>query len=251
MPIFFGRKTPSVERIALPAVLLNAGVALIYVAAWLDDGSTHERLMGAGFVLCGAALAWLAPVAGSCWGRATRLRPRARAASRFVLLANLAAVTCGLLLLWAGARTLADGQFAAPGVRDAARHAFGAGVITLLIVGMAQLVAPFFALQRVESRSALLLDHAVFWLLGCAAVLRIASALLLGHMDFDNRMHLSALAGSLAWLGLVLFAVMVVRAARAEPRVKAALGAMAEASANRGAQGKTRASGGGEPGGSA
>ncbi|MBI2765555.1 MAG: hypothetical protein HYX53_06535 [Chloroflexi bacterium] len=227
VPIFFGRRTPPLRRVIVPGVLLNTGVALLYTAAWLDEGGTRERLVGAGFVMSGVALAWLAPVAGSCWGKATRLRPRARAAARFVLLANEMAVLSGVLLAWAGARTLADGGFAAEGVRDAARHAFGAGVLTLLIVGMAQLVAPFFALQRVEPRSVWLLDHGVFWLLAAAAMLRVAAGLLLGHVATEGRMQMAAAAGTLAWLGLVVFAFAVARAVRGESAAKAAIAAAA------------------------
>jgi uncharacterized membrane protein len=140
-----------------------------------------------------------------------------------VLFANRAAVVCGLLLIWAGIRTLGEGQFAAAGVRDAARHAFGVGVITLLIVGMAQLVAPFFALRRAESQRVWLVDHGIFWLLATAAILRVSAGLLLGHVDTDMRMHIAAVAGSLAWAGLVLFAITVFRAVRNEPRIRAAL----------------------------
>ena len=225
VPIFFGRKPPTLRQAIVPGVLLNAGVALLFVAGWMD-GDVRERLIAGGFVLCGAALAWLAPIAGSCWGKATRLRPRARAAARFVLFANLAAVVCGVLLLWDGTRSLADGGYSAPGVRDAARHAFGAGVITVLIVGMARLVAPFFALQRVEPRGRWFTDHGVFWLLATAAVLRLASGLLLGHMDADGRAHLGATAGVLAWLGLVVFAATVIQAVTSESRIKAELAAV-------------------------
>ena len=133
VPIFFGRKTPTLRQVEIiPAAMLNSGVACIFAAGWLD---ANERLMNLGFALAGVALIWLAPRAGSCWGTAKRLRPRARAAARFVLAANLSAVVCGVLLLWA---SLLGGDY---GVHDAARHAFGLGVITMLIVGMAQLVA--------------------------------------------------------------------------------------------------------------
>jgi hypothetical protein len=232
VPIFFGRKTPPLRSIAVPAGLLQAGLLLVFAAAWLDPGETATRLYGAGIAAAGAATAWLAPIAGSIWGRPTRLRPRARAAARFVLAANLSAVLCGVLLAWTGARIAFEGEFVAPGVRDAARHAFGAGVVTLLIVGMAQLVAPFFALRRVESTSAWIVDRGVFWLLASAAVLRVATALLQGHVDADARMHLNAGAGMLAWLGLAFFAFMVFEAIRKEPRIKATLAEAAHAAAS-------------------
>lgn len=222
VPIFFGRAKPSVRRIAAPGLLLNAGIALIFAGGLLDDAGS-ARLSGMGFLLSGAGLTWMAPIGGSCWGKATRLRPRARTAAGFVLFANRAALLCGLLLIWAGARTLGEDEFAAVGVRDAARHAFGVGVITLLIVGMAQLVAPFFALRRVESRGVWLQDHGIFWLLATAAVLRVLSGLLLGHVDAAARMHISAAAGSLAWVGLLIFAVSMLKAVRSESRIKGSL----------------------------
>jgi uncharacterized protein involved in response to NO len=224
VPIFFGRKTPRLGRVAAPGIALNAGVALLFAACWLDAGESHARLTGAGFLLAAGGIAWLAPIAGSCWGTPRRLRPRARAAARFVLAANIAAVLCAVLLAWAGVRTLQEEAFAAPGARDAARHAFGAGVITLLIVGMAQLVAPFFALRRVEGRGRLS-DHAVFAMLVSAALLRVLGGLLTDRLDLEPRMHLNAVAGTLAWLGLALFATTAWRAFRDEPRVAAALAA--------------------------
>jgi hypothetical protein len=223
VPIFFGRKTPRLGGVAAPYISLNAGVGLLFAAAYVDTGETYERLTGAGFVAAGIALAWLAPVAGSCWGRAKRLRPRARAAARFVLFANLSAVVCGALLVAAGVWTLVEGGFAAPGLRDAARHTFGLGVMTMLIVGMAQLVAPFFAVRRLEGRGRWLFEEGVFVLLVAATALRVAAGLLWDEVSIDTRMHLGAIAGTLAWLGLGLFAAMVAGALRAEPRLKAEL----------------------------
>jgi hypothetical protein len=187
------------------------------------DGAISARLAGLGLVLSGTGLLWIAPVAGSCWGKATRLRPRARTSARFVLFANRMAMVCGALLLWAGVRTLVDNDFAAAGVRDAARHAFGVGVITPLIVGMAQLIAPFFALRRVESLGGSLVDHGIFWLLITAAVLRVSVGLMLGHIDTAPRMHASAAAGVFAWIGLLLFASTMLKAIRGESRIKESL----------------------------
>jgi len=223
VPIFYGRKVPSLAKIAVPAMLLNAGVVLIFATGWLDDRTAIARLGGVGLLAAGIGMAWIAPVAGSCWGTPQRLRPRARAAARFVLVANIAAVACGLLMAWAGAQTLAEDGFAGAGARDAARHAFGVGVITMLIVGMAQLLAPFFAMQRADRGSAWLQEHGIFWLLALATLIRMSAGLLRGTIDSDIRMHINATSGVLAWLALVSFAYVVARAVRGEPRVKAAI----------------------------
>ena len=225
VPVFFGRKTPSVRAVAVPGVAFNAGTALILLSLLDLSTAANERLLGAGLLLAGAAVAWLAPVAGSCWGTAHRLRPRARAASRYVLAANIASAFGGLLLVWAGAASLVTGELELFGFRDTARHAFGLGMITMLIFGMAQLIAPVFALARAEARQPGPVDVLPFWLLLAALVLRVLSGLLFeADVDLEPRMHTAALAGLLAWLGMALFAVSVVRAVRSEPRMKELLG---------------------------
>lgn len=227
VPIFFGRKTPSVARCFAPGVVLNTGVLAILISTVPAAATQRDRLMGLGLALCGLALAWLAPLAGSLWGQAHRLRPRSRAAARYVVAANWFAVITGVLLVWPGSASAITGNYELFAMRDAARHAFGLGVITLLIVGMAQLIAPVFALERAEARPPGLRDYLTWWPLLAATVLRIAAALLLGHMDGATRLQIASVAGSLGWLGLAAFAFSVVQAARKEPRMKALLAGMA------------------------
>lgn len=224
VPVFFGRKTPPMRRAILPLVVLNVGVALLAISLAGNGSGTSYRLEGLGFTFAGIATAWLAPLCGAISGTAHRLRPGARAASRFVLAANIAAIVAGIFLAWAGLDTLIRGEYAAFALRDAARHAFGVGLITMLILGMAQLVAPVFALSRAESRPPALWERAIFWLLVASVVLRVAGALLDGHMDEVQRLHLVSTSGALAWIALVLFATMIVLAIRREPRMKALLG---------------------------
>jgi len=223
VPIFFGRKTPTVRRAIVPGVLLNAGALAILVSTLPPAATQRDRLLGLGLALCGVALIWLAPTAGSLWGQAHRLRPRARAAARYVLAANWFAEVAGLLLVWSGSASAISGDYEFFGVRDAARHAFGVGVITLLIVGMAQLVAPVFALERAEARPPGARDYVTWWPLVGATLLRIAAGLLLGHMNGTARLQMASAAGALGWLGLAGFAFSVIQAARKEPRMKALL----------------------------
>jgi hypothetical protein len=223
VPVFFGRKPPAVRKVVIPGVLLNLGVMLLAISLLPMDDALRERVAGAGLALAGAGTAWLAPVCGAVWGAASRLRPRARDASRFVLVANVAAVLAGVLLAWAGIDSLIRGEFAAFALRDAARHAFGLGLITVLILGMVQLIAPVFALSRAEARPPSAWERAVFWLLLAALLVRVTAALLLGHMDSDSRLHLVSTSGVLAWVALALFAATLVQAIRREPRMKALL----------------------------
>jgi len=229
VPVFFGRRTPTVRRALGPGIALNVGSLAILASPWLSDFEQRRGLTSVGFLLCGAALLALPPLAGSVWGEATRLRPRARPAAKFVLWGNRFAMLAGALLIWAGVSDLIFDGERAVAARDAARHAYGLGLVTLLIVGMAQLVAPFFALRRLDSSGASLIDRAVWWCLVSAIVVRVATGLAADDWTGVSRLHASALAGTLGWLGLVLFATTVVQAIRSEPRLKAQLAATADA----------------------
>jgi hypothetical protein len=226
VPIFFGRKTPTWRQAVVPGVAYNAGVALVALSL-VFEGETAARLSGLGMALAGAGMVWMPVIAGSVWGQAKRLRPRAKPAARFVLGANIAAVVAGVLLVWAGAQTALDGEYAEFAARDAARHVVGIGLVTMLILGMARLVAPVFALERTESGVPKLYERAPFWLLLGALALRGGSALLAEQISYDARMHSAAAAGVLAWLAIAVFAVSVLRAVRAEPATKRAIDALA------------------------
>ena len=225
VPIFFGRKTPTWRQAIIPGAAYNGGAALM-AAALAAQGEQSARLSGAGLFAAGIGMAWLAVIAGSVWGRPTRLRPRAKFAARFVLAANLSAVAAGVLLAWAGLETLAEGHYAAFPARDAARHIIGIGLVTMLIMGMARLVAPVFALERTESGVPRLYERAPFLLLLAALLLRAGAGLLGEHISYDARMHAAAAAGTLAWLAIVVFAISVARAVRAEPATRRALDAL-------------------------
>jgi hypothetical protein len=90
VPIFFGRKTPSWRKAGVPGVLLNLAAGLLAISIFLD--AQAEEIARGGLALAGLALAWLPIVTGAVWGKAKRLRPRAKPAARFVLAANISAV---------------------------------------------------------------------------------------------------------------------------------------------------------------
>jgi len=154
------------------------------------------------------------------------------------------AVAAGSLLVYSGIRMIGsgDGQWAAPFARDASRHLLGIGTISMLILGMARLIAPVFALERTENGVPRLLERAPFWLLVGAVILRPGAALFGDQFGFENRMHTASLAGALAWLAIAIFAASVLRAARAEPRTQRSLEAAATAAAARRKSGRARTS---------
>ena len=222
VPIFFGRKTPTWRQAALPGAALNAGAALVALATFLD-GESARAVARIGLAAAGLALLVLPWLTGSVWGEAKRLRPRAKPAARFVLAANISALVAGALLVWSVGAGWAGNDTAEFLARDAARHAYGIGLVTMLILGMARLIAPVFALERTESGVPQLLERAPFWLLAAATSLRVLSALFGEQTGYTQRMHTASLSGVLGWLAIAIFAFSVLRAARAEPKTKAAL----------------------------
>jgi hypothetical protein len=115
---------------------------------------------------------------------------------------------------------LVDGAVTDIELRDASRHAFGVGMITMLILGMAQLIAPVFAMSRAEARQPSLAERLPFPLLLSALLLRVGAGLLRDELNVDAYHHTTALAGTMAWCALLLFAVSVVQAVRREPRMR-------------------------------
>ena len=197
VPVFFGRRSPGLASLLPPLVALNLGVALVVVSTFATATAS------AGFLLAGVATAWLAPVAGSVWGRAHRLRPVSRPAARFLVAANGWAVIGGCLLV-------ASAAVPTDSLRDAALHALGLGFMTVLIIGMAQLVTPVFAGERMTPPRA----RPELWLslplLIAAAALRVTAGFLGGGLQGD----VIATSGVLAWLGIAVFAFRLVSVAR-------------------------------------
>jgi hypothetical protein len=209
VPVFYGRLPPGAVRLVPPLLMLNLGVALAALS------SISGSFLNAGLGLAGLGTAWLAPVAGSVQGAATRLRPGSRPAARFILAANLWAVAAGVLLLAATASTVARlGR--ADALRDAALHAAGLGFLTTLILGMGQLLMPAFAGERALAGS----RGPESWLswpaIMLATLLRVLGAVLTG----PPRAALIASSGVLAWIGLAAFATGLLRAARSWPAAK-------------------------------
>lgn len=212
VPVFYGRAAP--RRLAIPLAASNLGVVMVLGAA--AGGGTALRAAGLG--LAGAGLLWLAPLAGSVRGQPHRLRPPSRPAGRFIVTANRWGMVAGVCLCLGAA--LAPWRGTWPDhLEDAALHALGLGLATTLIVGMARLVAPVFAIARAEpAREPSTLRLTWLALLAATAV-RVAAALLAGLVPTSWASALLALAGGLAWVGLALFAASLGLAwARQAPR---------------------------------
>lgn len=206
VPVFYGRDVP--RRLEVPLIASNLGVAMVLGAA--AGGGTALR--AAGFGLAGAGILWLAPLAGSVHGRPHRLRPPSRPAGRFIVTANRWAMVAGACLCLGAALAAWGGTPMLEHFEDAALHALGLGLATTLIVGMARLVAPVFAIARAEPGAEPKALYLTWLALLVATTLRVAAALLPEALPVTWSDALLALAGSMAWVGLALFAASLGQA---------------------------------------
>lgn len=222
VPVFYGRKRPPIRRVGVPAAALAAGCVLTVAGAL----ARNDALVAPGFLLAGLAVIAITVLTGAITGSAHRLRPRAQPMARFILAANRWALVSGGLLAVTGVR-IATGATPA-GMEDAARHALTVGFITGLIIGMASLVAPMFAVERVVPGTRRAEVYLAFPALQAAAVLRVGAALLAGEMSESARQHTLALSGALAWFAVATFAYALIRAVRNAPKAKGIIIAMVE-----------------------
>lgn len=184
VPVFFGRRPPG-------ALAMLPGLALY------EAGAAAGSEARAALPLLAFGLVWLAVETGALRGRATRLTAASATAAPALLLANRMA------LLSAGLFALAPWSEAA-GV--AGFHVLAIGFLSVLIVGMARLLAPVFAIERASGGEHRLAGLAAP-LLGAAAVLRAAAA-------FAASPVLLAMAGTADGLALAIFGGALAAAAR-------------------------------------
>ena len=208
VPVFYGRQLPAVRDVAAPLAVFDLGLVAVLASAVAGGDLVRQ----AGLALAGAAMVALAPLCGSVGGTAHRLHPGSRGAAVFVVTANRWAVLAGGLLVLAPALALGGDASSAGGLEDAALHAVGLGLVTTLIPGVARLLAPVFAIAR-TSRAGSDVAFRLIWLaLTAATALRVLAGLVEVVPAVSWREPLVVAAGSLAWIGLLLFAGGFVRA---------------------------------------
>ena len=211
VPTFFGRGDPTIRRLAAPSAGLVAAAGLLLWVGSLPSAPDAAFWWAA--LIAGLCTALIAPLAGGLGGDPARLREASRPLAAYVIAANRWAIAAGGLLLAAGVVGLGGRSALAVLLADAARHAFGIGTVSLMIVGMAELLAPEFAMARTgDARRQIRL--APWWLLNAATAVRVAA-------DFPTlatREPMAGIvvgvAGVLAWAGLAIFALLLVSSAR-------------------------------------
>jgi hypothetical protein len=217
VPVFFGRRPPGARALLGPAALYNLGVLVLLgslIAAALQSAGTPSNFAAGGLGLTGAGLVWLALAGGSVAGVAHRLRPASQALGRFVVSANRWSIAAGVM--WAVA-LLGPVLYAGTprhSLNDAALHAFGTGVVTMLIAGMVQMVAPVFARARMDAPAVSLVERAIWPLLLGATVTRVGAGLAEGIDRGQAFTVLAGLSGVLGWTGLALLTLRLLLAYR-------------------------------------
>ncbi|MDA1147545.1 MAG: NnrS family protein [Chloroflexi bacterium] len=214
-PVFFAatRRGPRPQRAAI--ALAQVGLAMAGTAAVIDVavGPRPWALEAIGLVLLGAAFVWLTFFTG-WWRSPIRLRPGSQP---FALTLQLAMAWCtiaNLLLIGAALNALANGRPVEFGTFDAVRHIIGLGVVTTAIVGMAQLILPEFAGERLRRPPAAWRGTGLAIALAVATALRAGARLFVDSLSGDAYYWMMAIAGSLALGVIVTLAYLFWRAAR-------------------------------------
>jgi hypothetical protein len=218
VPIFFGRKQPTLGALAGPAVLYNLGLLVILLALVRNAvgpvGGADASVVSVGLGLVGVSVIWLAAAAGAVNGVPHRLRPASRPLARFVVSADRWAVFAGVMWIAAFVSPLIYQGAPRHNFTDSAVHAYGTGVIIMLIAGMVQMVAPVFARARIEAGPPGLIERSVWPLLWGATAARVAAALAGGLAHGSAFTALASLSGVLGWAGLAALAGLLVAAGR-------------------------------------
>ena len=196
------------------ALALGAAVLVFAIAAlWIDSGTRSAEILrteAISFAALGPiflAGVWVVgifrPAANRLAGASMHHIWLIRATFAWLLVA-------GGLSVYYGVRAAAGGEFIPAYGFDAVRHAVGIGVASTMIVGMAMLILPEFAIRRTRHPGERWPAFTVLALLSTAAALRVAAAVATPHWLDTDRYWPMAIGGMLAEGALVLFAALFV-----------------------------------------
>jgi len=119
-------------------------------------------------------------------------------------------VVAGGLSAYYGVRASVGGEFIPIYAFDSVRHAVGIGVVSTMIVGMAMLILPEFAIRRTRYPRERWPALTILALLSAAAALRVGAAVATPQWVSIDRYWPMAIGGMLAEGALLLFAALFV-----------------------------------------
>lgn len=214
LPTFFRfRTSPWFSQLTLG--LFQSGVALFAVAGVIEvlSDDRRETVESLSLVVISVGLAASALLTGF-WRPAQGLRPAARPMALPLKAAMLWLLIAGVYLAVVGSQAAVDGDAITFAQLDAVRHILALGVIFMLIVGMANLVVPDMALQRMTGRQTLSRGVAFSLALSLVVVLRTGDEIVGGILAADDRYRHWAYAAGIAIVILLVFGWLLLSAVR-------------------------------------
>jgi hypothetical protein len=213
-PGFFASRRPGIRELVPPMALVQLGVLTVLVArlAELADAPL-DVLENLGHLTFGAGVVWLGGYSGWWQGPQHMSRVAARFATvLWPAMAWLALV--GTLSALFALRGLIEDRPPDTRELDTMLHVATIGVVLLLIVGMAQLLLPEFASERIAGRQGLWRSLLFGLGLSLAVILRAGGRYFAADLDGDGAQWSMATAGAIALALTVVFAVLVLRSRR-------------------------------------
>ncbi|MCA9645627.1 MAG: hypothetical protein KC492_33280 [Myxococcales bacterium] len=214
-PVFFAAQRPSMRKVLPPFGLLQGGITLFTGGGLLAVMRAGQSWVftDLGALLTGIGLLWLTFFTG-WWRQPTRIRPASRPFA-YTLQPAMGWLSLASLLFGAvGLRGLSHGVPPTFTEIDATRHIIAIGVVLMTIVGMAQLVLPEFAGERLAGRQGAWRGAMFGGVLSLAVVARAAPRFFTGEISGDVIYWLMALAGVIAVMSLGLVAFYYGRGVR-------------------------------------
>lgn len=214
VPTFSGLPRPERSAKALALALAVAVGVFAFAALWRAFDARSDALDR----VAGAAAAALGPVllagvwlSGIVRPAANRLRPASQPQIWFVRSAFVWLALGGALAGYYGVRSAMEATPIDYYGADALRHVIGLGVASPMIVGMAILVLPEFAVRRIQGQRESALPLVILALLNLATAVRVGTALATPYWLSPDRYWPMAVAGGLGWVAVSLFAFLFVR----------------------------------------
>ncbi len=214
IPVMIGVERPGKSAYALAVVLFLATSVLGAALLYLQYVAYREAVVltaDVAFTALGLVLLSLMWQAGAIRQMSNRLRPVAQPHLWLIRSAFVWMAAAGLELCYFGIAALLDSRLPEQLHFDAVRHTLGAGVITMLIAGMALMILPEFAAERMTANRQHTLALIMAVLINAATALRVLPSLAGTHWSFDERNLSMATAGTLAEIALLIFAVYYFR----------------------------------------
>lgn len=221
-PTFFAAKRMSAPVVLGAAALVQAGIVVTIVARLIADRSGADTwlLEDAGLVALGSGLLWAGVLTGWWRGPAHMTRIAQRFAAILWPAMLWLAVAAALTIVFA-VRALGRSELPSVVERDAVLHIVTIGVVLMLIIGMAQLLLPQFASERMRGPQSRWRSEAFGVALSAAVVLRAGGGYFAADLPGESARWAMATAGMLGLLAALAFALLLLRSARHHERLLA------------------------------